>query len=362
MSRNRYVHWVIGAIVVAGMGYTRVADLADQPGIILMEFIYDEAPFPQSHASTIVETDLGLVAAWFGGTRERNPDVGIWVSRNEGREWSPPVEVANGVQHDQKRYPCWNPVLFQPQEGPLLLFYKVGPSPQAWWGMVITSSDGGRSWSEPRRLPEDILGPVKNKPIQLPNGDLLMGSSTEHDGWRLHFERTSDLGKTWQLVGPINDGETFGVIQPTLLTYPDGRVQALNRSRQARIIETWSSDGGRTWSQLEATMLPNPSAGIDGVTLRDGRQLLVYNHTLRGGPNPRGREMLNVAISTDGQDWKAALVLENEPGEFSYPAVIQAADGLVHITYTWQRRRIRHVVLDPAKLVLVDMPAGRWPQ
>ena len=89
----------------------------------------------------------GLVAAWFGGTRERNPDVGIWVARHDGNAWSAPVEVANGVQPDGTRHPCWNPVLFQPSNGPLVLFYKVGPSPSAWWGLARTSADGGRTWS-----------------------------------------------------------------------------------------------------------------------------------------------------------------------------------------------------------------------
>ena len=330
--------------------------------VVSKEFIYTQAPFEQCHASTIAETGSGLVAAWFGGTREKHPDVGIWVSRNEGQGWSPPVEVANGVASDTLRYPCWNPVLFQPKTGPLMLFYKVGPSPSEWWGMLLTSDDGGKTWSEPRRLPEDILGPIKNKPIELADGTLLCPSSTEHDGWRVHFEHTPDLGKTWELVGPINDGKDFGVIQPTILTYPDGRLQALCRSRQDKIIESWSADGGRTWSKLKATMLPNPSAGIDAVTLRDGRHLLVYNHTVRGGPRPRGRELLNVAVSRGGEIWQAALVLENEPGEFSYPAVIQSADGLVHITYTWQRERVKHVVLDPDRLVLKDMPQGQWPR
>ena len=69
------------------------------------------------------------------------------------------------------------------------------------------------------------------------------------------------------------------------------------------------------------------------------------------------------AVSRDGTTWSAALVLENEPGgEFSYPAVIQAADGLVHITYTWKRQRIRHVVLDPAKLELRPIVGGEWPK
>ena len=72
--------------------------------------------------------------------------------------------------------------------------------------------------------------------------------------------------------------------------------------------------------------------------------------------------MLNVAVSSDGKTWKAALVLENQPGEFSYPAVIQTSDGLVHITYTWNRRRVKHVVVNPEKLVLQEMLNGRRPQ
>src|SRR5712671_2701713 len=128
--------------------------------VLRSEFIFERAPFPSSHASTIVDTRDGLVAAWFGGTRERDPDVGIWVSRRDASGWTPPVEVANGVQADGTRHPCWNPVLFQPKEGSLMLFYKVGPSPSRWWGMLRTSSDGGHTWSEARRLPEDILGPI----------------------------------------------------------------------------------------------------------------------------------------------------------------------------------------------------------
>jgi predicted neuraminidase len=91
---------------------------------------------------------------------------------------------------------------------------------------------------------------------------------------------------------------------------------------------------------MKATALPNPSAGVDGETLKDGRHLLVYNHT------PRGRTPLNVAISTDGKEWAPLVTLESEPGEYSYPAMIQTRDGLVHITYTWKRKRIKHTVLD----------------
>jgi predicted neuraminidase len=91
---------------------------------------------------------------------------------------------------------------------------------------------------------------------------------------------------------------------------------------------------------MKASSLPNPNSGIDGVTLSDGRHLLVYNHT-KGGRTP-----LNIAVSKDGKNWRPAVTLETEPGEYSYPAVIQAADGKVHVTYTWKRRRVRHVVVD----------------
>jgi predicted neuraminidase len=327
-------------------------------GPIRSEFIFETAPFPSSHASTIVETRQGsLLAAWFGGTAERHPDVGIWVSRHEGGRWTSPAEVANGVQSASLRHPTWNPVLFQAATGPLMLFYKVGPSPSTWWGMVMTSADDGRTWSTPGRLPDGVIGPVKNKPVQLANGDLLSGSSTEHDGWRVHLERSTDNGRTWTVSPPLNDGQEIAAIQPSLLTYGPGRLQALGRTRSGRLFDTWSSDDGRTWTPLSLMALPNPSAGTDAVTLRDGRQVLVYNHTAKG------RGVLNVAVSTDGRTWQAALVLENTPdAEFSYPAVVQTRDGLVHITYTWKRQRIRHAVIDPSTLALRPIINGEWPR
>ncbi len=331
---------------------------ADQPGLLKSEFIYETAPFPSCHASTIAEGRDGLVAAWFGGPREGHPEVGIWVSGQVDGKWSAPVEVANGVQYERMdgslhRHPCWNPVLFQPKAGPLMLFYKVGPKPSAWWGMLATSDDGGRTWSHPCRLPEQIDGPVKNKPVQLPDGTILSGSSTEHEGWRVHFERTADLGRTWQRTGPVNDGKELSAIQPSILWLGGEKLMALGRTRQGSVFRIASDDFGRTWGPMTLTTLPNPNAGTDAVTLADGRHLLVYNHT------PRGRSPLNVAVSSDGETWQAALVLEDEPGEYSYPAIIQTSDGLVHITYTWRRQRIKHAVVDPGKIVPRDLPSGQ---
>ncbi|MEZ0541073.1 sialidase family protein [Fibrella arboris] len=319
---------------------------------IQRDWLYEQAPFPSCHASTLAETPAGLVAAFFGGQYERHPDVGIWLSLRTSKQWAPPVEVATGVQADGKHLPCWNPVLFQIPNGQLLLFYKVGPSPSTWWGMLKRSADNGKTWSPAERLPDGILGPIKNKPVLLSSGTLLCPSSSEEHNWRVHFEQTSDWGKTWQKTPPINDGVTDGAIQPSLLFHPGGVLQALCRSQQSGfILETWSRDRGKTWSSLQKTNLPNPNSGTDAVTLADGRQVLVYNPASPtpgqfGGP----RTPLHVAISANGQDWKTLAVLENEPGEYSYPAVIQTADGLLHITYTWKRQRIRHVTLDPGNL------------
>ena len=352
---SRHAVW-IATVILAGLPFS---SRAAEPGLLNSEFIYLTAPYPSCHASTIAETRNGLVAAWFGGTRERDPDVAIWLSRLESGKWTVPVAVANGVVSPEQRFPTWNPVLFQPKEGPLMLFYKVGPSPSQWWGMVMTSQDSGRSWSQPQRLPDGLIGPVKNKSVQLASGDIISPSSTENDGWRVHFERSTDGGKTWVATPPLNDPKTIGAIQPSILIHGGGRLQAIGRTRSSGVFQIWSADDGKTWGPMTPLGLPNPSSGTDAVTLRDGRHLLVYNHS------SQGRSPLNVAVSADGKSWQAALVLEDDPkapNGFPYPAVIQTADGLVHITYTWKRERIKHAVVDPSKLVLRPIVNGDWPK
>ena len=298
-------------------------------GIVTEEFIYEKAPFPSSHSATITETPKGLVAAWFGGTRERHPDVEIWISRRVNNKWTAPVSVANGIQSDTFRYPTWNPVLYQVPDGELLLFYKIGPSPSAWKGWMKTSKDNGITWSAAKALPEGFIGPVKNKPVLVGKNKLISPTSTEGSGWKIHFEVTEDFGKTWRKIGPINDGKTLNAIQPSILTHKDGRLQILARSRDRAVLESWYSDNGETWSPLAKTNLPNNNSGTDAVTLKDGRQLLVYNHVLPPGIEIKGaRTPLNVSVSKDGKAWYAALILEDSPiSQYSYPSVIQTKDG-----------------------------------
>ena len=332
--------------------------LSNQPGIVRSGFVFNEGLFPSVHASTLLETETGLLVAWFGGTAEGNDDVGIWLARQDADTWMQPVEVATGLLDDGTRFPTWNPVLFADENGEITLFYKVGPSPREWWGLFVKSGDNGRTWGAPERLPDGVLGPIKNKPVRISDGTLINSSSSETNTqpsiWRIHFERSTNGGVTWEIIRPtpVSSGAEIHAIQPSVLVHTGGRLQAVGRSRSDYVFQTWSDDDGLNWSPVELTSLPNPNSGTDALTLNDGRHLIVYNHT------SDGRSPLNIAISEDGENWQAVLELENARGEYSYPAVIQTSDGLVHVSYTWRREFIKHVVIDPREITL--MPISIW--
>jgi len=327
--------------------------------VIKSGYIYkqQDVSFPSCHASTITETAEGLIAAWFGGTEERDPDVCIYASSQINGTWNKPVMVADGIQ-DGKRYPCWNPVLFTKDNGEIVLYYKVGPDPRTWWGLYKTSKDNGKTWSAATQIPDNLLGPIKNKPIRLTNSKILYPTSYETPKeWNIYLETSDQHLKEWRKIAI--DNNQLNSIQPTILTYKNGNLQLLCRSKNKNINESWSKDGGQSWSVLTPIQLPNNNSGIDAVTLADGRQILIFN------PIVKGRNELAVAVSDDGIKWNAVALLENDPdsnAEFSYPAVIQSKDGLIHFTYTWNRKLIKHVVIDPSKLKTKPILNGTWPE
>lgn len=319
-------------------------------------------PFVSAHASTIVELkDGSLMAAWFGGTGEGNPDVAIWTSRARSGQspvWSPPEELAR-----EPGVPCWNPVLFHTTDGRLWLYYKFGSSPDTWTAARKHSEDDGKTWSLAEHLPAGLIGPVRAKPLVLSDGTIVSGSSTEaYHSWAVWIERSIDAGKTWTRTGPIvpppsaiktradkgttpnpahvpgsqDADETTGIIQPSVVSLRGNHLRFYARSTAniARIIVADSFDDGLTWTGVRPLDLPNPNSGIDAIALKDGRVVLVFNNTTTG------RTPLNLGVSDDGEHFKIFATLEDGPGEYSYPAIIQGNDGDLYITYTWNRKSI----------------------
>jgi predicted neuraminidase len=311
-------------------------------------YIFETAPFASCHASTIVETKPGqFLAAWFGGDAEGKPNVAIWGARRENGRWSEPFEMVR-----EPEIATYNPVLFYSKDRTLWLYYKFGPHPSNWSAGRISSKDDGKTWSPVEHLPAGILGPIKNKPLVLRDGAIVSGSSVEsYKAWTSWVERSVDNAKTWSKHGPvIYPPSVYNSIQPTIVPLRDGRLRMFVRTTDplGKIGIADSKDKGLTWSELKLTDLPNPNSGIDAVALKDGRIVMIYNHT------PKGRSPLNLAVSSDGDRWQMFQTLESEPGEYSYPAIIQAEDGTVHVTYTWHRKRIKH-----AEVPLADIPSGK---
>jgi len=312
------------------------------PKLIEQDYIFERAEFEACHASTIVRLDKHrLMSAWFGGQYEGSPDVSVWAAVKDSMGWTKPIKVADGMTNG-KQYPCWNPVLFKAGTK-LYLHYKAGPNPREWWALYKISSDDGKTWSEAIKLPAGFLGPIKNKPVLLENGNILYPSSTEsidEKTWKMHVEISDRNLNNWRKVEM--DCDTFQVIQPSILFHKD-RLQILARSKENKIVQSWSDKKGEKWSKVTATSLPNPNSGSDAVTLKSGVHLLVYNPLTAGKEWWDGRSVLKLAASYDGINWKDIYTLEDEKkGEYSYPAIISDDNDRIHITYTDQRKRIAY--------------------
>lgn len=333
------------------------------------ENIFPSDWFPCSHASTIVQTPTeSLLAAWFAGSSEGAADVAVWGAARERGGWSAPRELAR-----EPGVPCYNPVLFYSRDGRLWLYYRFGPSPRTWTAARRWSTDGGIHWSPVEYLPAGLYGPIRVKPLVLDDGTILAGTSVEsYRSWACWVEESCDHGRSWNKAGPIcissewmsqrrgtrgspalpevpgseEWAKIFGIIQPVLVPMEGRRVRLYARSTSliGRICVADSLDCGRTWTAARPLELPNPNSGIDAVRLQDGRIVLVYNHS------DRKRSPLNLAVSRDGETFTCFHVLEEGPGEFSYPAIIQGREGDLHITYTWKRKTIRYVRL-PLEMV-----------
>jgi predicted neuraminidase len=228
------------------------------------------------------------------------------------------------------------------------------------------SYDQGETWTDLELLEveQGLLG--KNKPLIEDNFCLI---PLEREAiWSATFLRSGNGGRDWELVGDLGKAAGAHLIQPTIVRLGNGQLMAYMRSQENYIFASYSEDEGSTWTLPKATHLPNNNSGIDMVRLASGRLVLVHNPTqLQAGLDklevgwptqmPVGfqawgpRTPLVVTVSDDeGETWKTAMTLEEGPGVYSYPAVIQGTDGTVHITYTYRRTAIRHATITETEL------------
>lgn len=323
-------------------------------------------PFQSCHASSVaVLGDGSVFSVWFAGSKEGADDVNIWCSRRQNEAWCRPHIIAQ-----QENLPHWNPVLFVRSDGSVILFYKTGREISTWQTRAMVSHDNCETWSQSQELVSGDhggRGPVRNKVIALSNGRWLAPASLENGEWRCFADRSDDQGATWQKSSevfadlgkqrtinpdykdiPVSEQSYSGrgVIQPTLWESQPGMVHMLMRSSEGKIFRSDSADYGTTWCAAYATELPNNNSGIDLVKIPDGRLFLVYNPV---GINWGPRCPIKLACSGDnGSTWQDVLVLDEEPGEYSYPAIVFQNNSL-YITYTYRREDIAFWKLDLGK-------------
>lgn len=343
ISKFKYIIIAIVGFCVSCASVSKKLEVMDKTEA----YISDNPITTNSHASTLVELKPNqLLAAWFGGKYEGAKDVGIYASNYDGKTWSKPKMIIEPLIKEGDTLPCWNPVLFKSKSESLYLFYKIGKNPREWFGAMIVSKDNGASWSKPQYLPDGILGPIRNKPIEVDPGVILCGSSTESvekNDWRVHVETYTEATATWKKI-EVEDKKNFDIIQPTFLEHSNGIVQMLSRSKHNKLITSWSKDNGKSWKETDSINVVNSNSGIDALTVSPKLFLLVNNPLPQGKDWFYGRNILDVEYSKDGLHWKKLMDLENQKeGEFSYPAIIQSQDKKVHVLYTYNRKYIKHV-------------------
>ena len=302
--------------------------------------IFNDNSFTYCHASTVVETAQGLLMACHAGPAEGHPNTGIWCAIFNG-EWCEQKQVIDSMQSDGQRVPLWNPVLFS-NDAEYKLYYRIGRSPDDWRCAYVSTLDTN-SWSSSELLPKTLTGPVRNKPLKLKTGNIIIPTSTETDGWSIHFELFQEGESSWQNIAVPHNG--LKAIQPVILQHENNTLQALCRTGNSHIAQTWSYDDGMSWSQLELTKLINPNAAIDALKCDNLGYLLLYNDC------KFGRYKLEIATSKDGHCWNKKITLENSMGEYSYPCSVVSEDGSLHVLYTFNRKNIKHVNLSRTELV-----------
>lgn len=307
-------------------------------------FSFDESR-PSNHSASLAEMPNGdLLATWFGGSSEGLADVAIWSSRRKAgsNEWSEPAVLV-----DEPGIPEGNSVLFTDSKGKAWLFFvrKFDPRWDAWDKVKIflqTSEDNGHNWTEPRLLLDEMGWIIRNGVTELPDGRLLLPVYTDAEPMRSLLWISGDGFKTWEVrEAPVTKPPNI----QAAYVHPGGErllMYARHHTVPGRIWFSYSKDLGKTWMKPKKMKFPNPDSGIDAVGLKSGAIVLAYNDS------PLSRTPLVVALSDDGgRKWPYKKTVENEVMEFSYPFMIQARDGRIHLIYTANDRKfIKHAEFD----------------
>ncbi len=314
--------------------------------MLVNEFIYPPKSVTEScHASTVLPLSDGtVVAAWFGGSKEGNDDVKIWVSRRVNEKWEKPYSVS--VKGEE--LPHWNPVLFLKENGEIVLYFKYGKPIPKWVTYFAVSTDNGKTFSTPEILVKGDndggRGPVKNKAIRLSDGRVMAPASKESllGSWKCFVDISEDDGRTFThsnfILRPKKNSKTVNMIQPTLWEDEKG-IHALLRTNMGHIYRADSKDGGYTWCKAYETPLGNPNSGIDIVKLDNGTLVLIMNPIYENWGDRAPLVLLQ--SQNGGETFTELFTCEKTTGdhEFSYPA-ITAIGNTLHITYTHEREGI----------------------
>ncbi len=290
---------------------------------------------PSCHCASIAElTDGTLYATWYAGSQEGNDDVAILAARCRGGSWSDPEVLV-----DPPGQPAGNTVVYA-HGAELWHFYNVIEG-EGWGDAMLylsTSDDGGASWTEHGLFDRQPGMMVRHRPVRLSDGRILLPAYDER-AWEGFAYITDDDGESWRAGGRMI-AEEVGVIQPAIIERDDGSLLALLRTGSGadHARECESSDRGESWTPCEPSALLNPNSGADMIRLRSGEVIACFNDA------PDRRTPLTLALSLDeGRTWTARRDIETDQGEYSYPTLMEGADGSVHLVYTWRRERIRWV-------------------
>ena len=310
---------------------------------------------PKVHSSTLTELPGGnILAAWYGGTEELAADTALYSStfdRAAGR-WGPPRMLVDSRQTEREvhRYikTIGNPVLFTDAQGRTWLFY-VTVSVGGWSGSAVNvkmTSDGGATWTPARRL---VLSPALNlttmvRTPALAYDDGSIALPTYHQGVS-KFPELVHLGADGQVLGKTRMEQARASLQPSIVATGPMDAVALLRNMNRGITLLTTTDAGLDWSEPVRLDLIAPNSSVMAARLPDGRLMLAYNDDV----TKRGN--LSLAISSDGgRQWKIVHKFEEGEGSFSYPCILVARDGIVHVTYSYNRRGIKHVSFNQAWL------------